>query len=116
MWKSYLESNSNFVVASNSNFAGPSSSRAIVPNQNRKTRNSDDGKSGGNFSNGSPNVEADFQFSDNLVSPCTPVLFSTSRGLQLRTRRTWRTFGADNDCRDNYCVQFCDLERWVNVN
>lgn len=44
--------------------------------------------------------------SANLVSPVTPVLFTTPKGLRLRT--------FNKNMQGKYEIKFCDLEKWVN--
>lgn len=44
--------------------------------------------------------------STNLVSPLTPVLFTTPKGLHLRT--------LCKNMKGKYEIKFCDLEKWVD--
>lgn len=43
--------------------------------------------------------------SANLISPLTPVLFATPKGLHLRT--------FNKNMKGKYEIKFCDLEKWV---
>ncbi len=47
-----------------------------------------------------------FEYTTSIVSAKTPVLFSTSHGIHLRTNES-KCYGSSK-----YKFQFCDLERW----
>lgn len=57
------------------------------------------------------NLVNQFEYTASIVSSKTPVLFSTSHGIHLRTNES-KYYGSSK-----YKLNFCDLERWqCNVN
>lgn len=57
------------------------------------------------------NLVNQFEYTASLVSSKTPVLFSTSHGIYLRTNES-KYYGSSK-----YKSLFCDLERWqCNAN
>lgn len=56
-----------------------------------------------------------FEYTASIVGPRTPVIFSTSHGIHLRTSESGNSSNGRGSTR--YRLQFCDLERWQrNVN
>lgn len=66
-----------------------------MPNNDKQNRN---------------NLVNQFEYTASIVSSRTPVLFSTNRGICLRTNDDSCHCG--NSSKSNYKMQFCDLERW----